>query len=136
MEDVLARLGCSKFRGRFVIRGRELAYMRRLGPEKLRDHAHDLISKRLAPAEPANDGRQTPMKNHPVFVAQHATATCCRSCLLKWHGIPKGQELSDAEIGWIVDLIVAYCGRFMPTDPVAGGGCADDPGADNAALNR
>ncbi len=29
-------------------------------------------------AEPRNDGKQTPFRGHPVFTAQHATATCCR----------------------------------------------------------
>jgi hypothetical protein len=113
IDSVLARLGRSQFRSRFVIRGRELDYLLRLGAEDLRAHARDLVSKRLAPAEPANDGRQTPMKNHPVFIAQHATATCCRSCLLKWHGIPKGRELSTEEIAWIIKLIAVYCERFM-----------------------
>ena len=43
------------------------------------------IIKRIAPKEPLNDGKQTPMKGHPVFIAQHATATCCRECTRKWH---------------------------------------------------
>jgi hypothetical protein len=60
-------------------------------------HAADFIEKRLAPAKPANDGRQTPYRGHPVFVAQHATATCCRTCLAKWHGIVKGLPLSAEE---------------------------------------
>ncbi|MCE9548361.1 MAG: DUF4186 domain-containing protein [Planctomycetia bacterium] len=58
-----------------------------------------------APANPENDGKQTPMKGHPVFVAQHATATCCRGCLKKWHGIEKGQEMSEAEIDHVLRAI-------------------------------
>ena len=69
------------------------------------EHAADFIAKRLAPAFPANDGKQTPMKNHPVFIAQHATATCCRGCLEKWHGIPKGRPLEMSEKQYIVGVI-------------------------------
>ena len=69
------------------------------------DHARDFIAKRLAPAAPVKDGRQTPMRGHPVFVAQHATATCCRSCLAKWHGIPAGRELSVEEQAYVVRAI-------------------------------
>ncbi|WP_251023391.1 DUF4186 family protein [Streptomyces sp. ISL-10] len=31
----------------------------------------------------------------PVFVAQHATATCCRTCLERWHVVPAGRALDD-----------------------------------------
>jgi hypothetical protein len=61
------------------------------------DHARRFIRDRLAPAVPDKDGKQTPMRGHPVFIAQHATATCCRSCLAKWHGIEAGRSLSAAE---------------------------------------
>jgi predicted Fe-S protein YdhL (DUF1289 family) len=40
-----------------------------------------------------------------VFVAQHATATCCRGCLEKWHAIPAGRELTDAEQAHVVRAI-------------------------------
>jgi hypothetical protein len=79
--------------------------------ETVLSHAADFISKRLAPAEPVNDGRQTPFKGHPVFVAQHATATCCRSCLEKWHQIPMGRELTDAEQRHVVDAIGLWLAR-------------------------
>jgi hypothetical protein len=45
------------------------------------------------------------MRGHPVFVAQHATATCCRSCLAKWHAIPVGRQLSDDEQAHVVSAI-------------------------------
>jgi hypothetical protein len=60
-------------------------------------HARDFVAQRLAPAAPHNDGRQTPMRGHPVFIAQHATATCCRGCLQKWHAIPPGRPLTPEE---------------------------------------
>lgn len=71
--------------------------MRDRGLETVLAHGRDFVDRRLAPAAPANDGRQTPMRGHPVFIAQHATATCCRSCLAKWHDIPAGRELTADE---------------------------------------
>ncbi len=69
------------------------------------EHAHDFIQTRLAPATPKNDGKQTPMRNHPVFIAQHATATCCRGCLAQWHQIPQGRELTEDEINYVMVII-------------------------------
>ncbi len=97
LDELFAALGESQFRARFRLRGKELAYLRSKGLGAVMEHAADFIEKRLAPAEPANDGKQTPMRNHPAFVAQHATATCCRGCLQKWHGIPKGRALQPEE---------------------------------------
>lgn len=68
-------------------------------------HTADFIRQRLAPAAPINDGKQTPMRGHPVFIAQHATATCCRGCLEKWHAIPHGRALSEPEQDYIVQVI-------------------------------
>ena len=79
--------------------------------ETVLSHAADFIARRLAAAEPVNDGRQTPFRGHPVFVAQHATATCCRSCLEKWHQIPKGRELTGAEQRHVVDAIGLWLAR-------------------------
>lgn len=76
--------------------------------------AREFVSKRLAPADPPNDGRQTPTGGHPVFVAQHATATCCRSCLAKWHRIPRGRAMPDGEIDFVVSLIEAWLRRQDP----------------------
>jgi hypothetical protein len=70
----------------------------------MRAHAAEIIAERLALAEPRNDGRQTPYRNHPVFVAQHATATC-RSCLETWHGIAKGHRLDRGERAYVVEVI-------------------------------
>ena len=72
------------------------------------EHARDFIGRRLAPALPVNDGKQTPFKGHPVFVAQHATATCCRSCLEKWHRIPQGRVLTSAEQDHVVSAIAMW----------------------------
>lgn len=105
MDELFAALGRSQFRSRFRLRGKEASYLQQRGLETILAHARQFVESRLAGAEPANDGKQTPMKNHPVFIAQHATATCCRGCLEKWHRINKGRALSVAEIDYIVGII-------------------------------
>ena len=105
LDEVFAELAGSDFRRRFRLRGKELDYLRGKGLPVVLGHAADFMEKRLAPAEPANDGRQTPTRNHPVFVAQHATATCCRGCLRKWHGIPKGRALDDEEKRYVLSVL-------------------------------
>ncbi|MDY0358124.1 MAG: DUF4186 domain-containing protein [Sedimentisphaerales bacterium] len=111
MDELFAALGRSGFRGRFRLGAKEAAYLRQRGIETVLQHARQFIEDRLAAAEPANDGRQTPMRNHPVFIAQHATATCCRGCLAKWHGIAKSRALSAAEIDYIVRVIEEWLRR-------------------------
>ncbi len=105
LNEVFAALAESPFRRRFRLRGRELDYLRRKGLAAVMEHAADFIEKRLAAASPANDGKQTPMRHHPVFIAQHATATCCRGCLQKWHGIIKGRALEETEKQYILEVI-------------------------------
>jgi hypothetical protein len=97
LDEIFPRLPRSSFRSRFSLGPKERAYLAAKGMETVLLHAADFIDRRLAPAQPANDGKQTPMRGHPVFIAQHATATCCRSCLAKWHAIPAGRELSGEE---------------------------------------
>ena len=105
MDELFAALGKSKFRSRFRLSGKEAQYFREKGPAIILRHARDFVTKRLGNAEPANDGKQTPMRNHPVFVAQHATGTCCRGCLAKWHHIPKGRTLTQEQIDYIVEVL-------------------------------
>jgi exodeoxyribonuclease V alpha subunit len=111
-EDLFARLSRSKFRMRFRLTDADRKYISEKGMDTIRDHAAQIVKKRLAPAEPINDGEQTPMrgapKGHPVFLAQHATATCCRGCLEKWHGIPRGRELTSNEQKYVVDVIMRW----------------------------
>jgi hypothetical protein len=97
LDDVFAALATSGFRRRFALGAKERDYLAAKGMATVVEHARDFIARRLAPAAPANDGKQTPFRGHPVFVAQHATATCCRSCLAKWHGIGAGRELTANE---------------------------------------
>ena len=105
IDELFAGLRRSKFRRRFRLTGKEAEYLRDKGLAVILDHARDFVTKRLADANPANDGRQTPMRNHPVFISQHATGTCCRGCLAKWHNIPKGKPLTQEQIDYIVKVI-------------------------------
>jgi hypothetical protein len=108
--DALSR---QPFRARFHLRGREREMTRAKGLRTIRRHGADLIGRRLAPAQPRNDGRQTPYRGHPVFVAQHATATCCRTCLARWHEIPKGRELDPGERAYVLDVIERWLEREL-----------------------
>ena len=106
--DILDRLKTSKFRASFKLDKKDIDYINNKGIDVIRDHAYDFITKRLAPAVILNDGKQTPMRGHPVFKAQHACACCCRGCLEKWHGIKKGRELTQKEIDYVVDILMTW----------------------------
>ncbi len=107
-DNILYRLSKSKFRSKFRLSNKDLEYIKNKGLDVIEEHAYDFINKRLAPQYIPNDGKQTPFLGHPVFIAQHATACCCRSCLFKWHKIAKNKKLSDREIKYIVGLIMAW----------------------------
>jgi Domain of unknown function (DUF4186) len=107
----LVALKKSKFRSRFKLSEKDRQYIQDKGIDTIHSHAVDFITTRLGPAFPKNDGKQTPMRGHPVFIAQHATATCCRGCLEKWHRIEKGRALTDDEIGFVVVLVMAWIGE-------------------------
>ena len=104
-DELFAALDLSEFRRRFHLSDAERRYLADKSLAVVLRHARDFVAQRLAPATPDRDGKQTPMRGHPVFVAQHATATCCRGCLAKWHNIAKGAELTAAEVDYVVDII-------------------------------
>ena len=108
LDDVFDRLARSAFRQGFMLSTADRAYLRAKGLPTVLAHARDFVAKRLAPAVPDRDGKQTPFRVHPAFVAQHATATCCRSCLAKWHRIPTGLPLSNAEQDHVVRAIARW----------------------------
>lgn len=108
----LEELSKSKFRTSFHLNKKMIVYVKEKGFETIKNHAYDFIEERLRPENPKNDGKQTPMKQiHSIFIAQHACACCCRSCLEKWHHIPKGKELSNNEINYIVTLLLEWIKR-------------------------
>ena len=101
-------LGNSKFRSSFHLKQKDIDYINEKGIDTIRQHARDFIAKREAPAVIPNDGKQTPMKGHPVFIAQHATATCCRECIRKWHKMQPGRKLSQVQQDYLVDVIMTW----------------------------
>jgi hypothetical protein len=111
IDDVLLRLSRSAFRRRFRLDPRERSYLASKGLVAVLAHGRDFIAQRIAPANPTNDGKQTPFRGHPVFVAQHATATCCRGCIAKWHGIPRGKALSPDEQTYLIAVIETWLTR-------------------------
>ncbi len=113
IDEALDKLQASKFRSSFHLCEKDKDYIRDKGMQTIRLHAKDFITLRLAPSVIPNDGKQTPMKGHPVFVAQHATACCCRGCLYKWYKVKQGKELNDIQIEKIVNLIMAWIEREM-----------------------
>ncbi|GJH26825.1 DUF4186 domain-containing protein [Caballeronia novacaledonica] len=125
LDTVFDALAKSAFQRRFALGVREGKYLREKGVDTVIAQAHELIGKRLAPPSPLNDGKQTPFRGHPVFIAQHATATCCRSCLAKWHGIAAGKALDDAERQHVVDAIARWL-RAQPL-PAANAAASDNP---------
>ena len=110
-DELFAALARSKFRSRFRLGAKDTSYLNEKTLAVVLEHGRRFVVERLADAQPKNDGRQTPMRGHPVFVAQHATATCCRGCLAKWHRIPQGRPLTPEEIDHILARACAVAGH-------------------------
>ena len=108
LSELFARLAQSSFRSRFHLSQKDRDYISQKGLSTIRSHARDFVAKRLAPAVIPNDGKQTPMRGHPVFLAQHATGCCCRGCFYKWHHIPPGRELTCEEQNYAVGVLMAW----------------------------
>lgn len=107
-RQLFERLDSSKFRSSFHLKQKDIDYINEKGLDTIRQHARDFIAKRETPAYIPNDGKQTPTKGHPVFIAQHATATCCRECIRKWHKMQPGVELSQVQQDYLVDVIMTW----------------------------
>lgn len=113
VRPAFERLGRSKFRSGFHLTQKDIDYIHEKGLDTIRQHARDFIAQREAPAFIPNDGKQTPMRGHPVFVAQHATATCCRECIRKWHTFAPGVELGPRQQEYLVDVIMTWIEREL-----------------------
>ena len=111
-QDIISKkitsLSLSKFRSSFHLTKKDISYIEKQGLNKICQDTYDIINKRLAPQIITNDGKQTPYHGHPVFIAQHATGCCCRSCLYKWHHIPPNKSLTTNEINYVVALIMIW----------------------------
>ena len=112
-EEALARLARSRFRSSFHLNERDREYVREKGMDTIRRHAYDFVGERLAQADIPNDGKQTPMKGHPVFKAQHACACCCRGCLRKWYRVPEHTQLTAEQQEKIVNLLMEWIEKEM-----------------------
>ena len=108
IKNIFDRLSKSKFRSSFYLKDKDILYIEDKGIDKIRNHAYDFVTKRLADTSNVTDGKQTPMKGHPVFIAQHATGTCCRRCLEKWHHIRKNKNMTEDDIKYVVDIIMSW----------------------------
>lgn len=111
--DILKRIRTSKFRSGFHLKKNDFDYIQKQGMDTIQNHAYDFIEKRLSPSFIENDGKQTPMRGHPVFVAQHAVACCCRGCLKKWHNIDSNKDLNKKEIDYIVQTLMRWIEREL-----------------------
>ena len=118
--DLFERIARSEFRSRFHLTEEDKAFVQQKGMDTIKSHAKDFVNKRLSPANPKNDGKQTPMKGHPVFIAQHATGTCCRGCLYKWHSIEQGRPLTPEEQERVVGVLMEWITRELKTPVPAG----------------
>ena len=116
VDEALDKLQKSAFRRKFHLSQKDMEYVREKGMDVIHSHGEDFIAKRLAPAAIPNDGKQTPMRGHPIFIAQHACACCCRGCLEKWYRVPKGRELSADEQRRIVNLLMRWIEREMSSE--------------------
>ena len=114
LDELFDALARSPFRRRFALGSKERDYFAAKGRDVVLEHAATFVAQRLAPAAPANDGKQTPFRGHPVFIAQHATATCCRGCLAKWHGIASFRELTSSEQAHVVATIARWLDTQAP----------------------
>lgn len=120
LEDLWAALARSPFRCRQRLGPKERAYLEAKTLETILEHGRQFLQERLAPAAPHNDGRQTPMRGHPIFIAQHATATCCRGCLAKWHRIAAGRPLSEAELDYVLGVLRHWLVEQTGASPASG----------------
>lgn len=120
INETLLKLKKSDFRAGFHLTEKDRAYVAEKGMDTVRKHADEFVRTRLAPAHPPNDGKQTPMRGHPVFVAQHACACCCRGCLEKWYRVPQGKELTEVQQEKIVNLLMAWINEEFNSNQIGG----------------
>lgn len=120
INETLLKLKKSDFRARFHLTEKDRAYIAEKGMDTVRKHAEEFVRTRLAPAYPPNDGKQTPMRGHPVFIAQHACACCCRGCLEKWYRVPQGKELTENQQEKIVNLLMVWINGEFDSNQIGG----------------
>lgn len=113
-DNAFARLAKSKFRSRFKLTVEDCACIKRVGIETIRRHAEDFVREKLAPGVPDTDGKQTPMRGHPVFKTMHGSAMCCRGCMEKWWKVKHGVSLTEEQQSRAVNFLMEWIARHMP----------------------
>ena len=113
LDEALVRLSRSDFRAKFKLSETDREYVRKKGMDTVRTHCERFVHERLAPKFIENDGKQTPTRGHPVFIAQHACACCCRGCLEKWYRVKRDMQLSPTQEKKIVDLLMYWIEKQM-----------------------
>jgi hypothetical protein len=104
---VLEKLQRSPFCESSKLTENDLNYIKdKCMPNIVRHTKELLYSQIYVPS--SNDGRQTPWKGHLVFTTQHATATCCRKCIHKWHGIRKSKIMDEHGLTFCSGLILGW----------------------------
>ena len=121
--ELLRRLRASSKHRRVHLGPREYALAERKGIETLKAEARKIVLTRISELRGVSDGRQTPMRGHPVFLAQHATGICCRDCVLEWHGIPKRGVMSAKQLNHLHSVLAAWLETTMAIGVPEGCGC-------------
>lgn len=93
---------------------------RRKGRSGLATAVPKRIRQSVGKEKPFRDGQQTPFTGNIIYYAQHATASCCRTCMEYWHGIPKGRALTDVEIEYLSQLAMKFIAERMRDLPEEG----------------
>ena len=126
LDDLFAALDESDYRRRIRLGPRDHAYLVAKTLPVILEHARGFVRERLGSADPPNDGQQTPRSGHPVFVAQHGTATCCRKCLEKWHDIEQGTRLDGEQVDYIIRVLERWLRRWLSSAGESGGASHTD----------
>jgi len=65
----------------------------------------------------AFDGRRTKWEGNPIHYGQHATATCCRKCIERWHNVPRDEELTEKQVKYFTHLVIMFLEERFPNLP-------------------
>lgn len=103
--DIFRRLNCSKVCCKFKLKDDQWDYLAKRGFDSILLEGRTLIVKIFSEEAKHHSCKVAPVQNHPIFTALHATGTCCRSSLEKWHKIPKNKELREKDIFYILLVV-------------------------------
>ncbi len=107
-RKLLEKVAKCDYRAEIDLGAEDIEYINSRGFDMMIKHAQDFVERRLGPARPRNEGKQTPLKGHPLFLAQHATGSDSRRALSEYHGIAEGKELSRQQIDYVTDVVLRW----------------------------